>query len=478
MSDQSIREAIFEAIPPQNANWGETPRPEHIYLPSAHAKALRWESNLVVGARGVGKSFWTAALENQQTRGIVDSELRDLKGIKISIGYGLAPKMDWYPEENTFSALRNNGFDAYTIWRGVIFRWVKRILDEPSKKNTKWEVTTSWCRDHAEEFARLVESANSKLKRDGERALLVFDSLDRTSNDWSQMDDNLNGLLRMVLWLKSFSSLSAKVFLREDQFDRAIASFPDASKLLATKAELIWQPHDLHGLLWQHLCNAPNAYGEELRGIWKSATGQSPIHYNDVWQLGEKGKREYPYQRGLFEKLAGPWMGKDRRRGVPYIWTVGHLSDGNKRTSPRSFLAALRSAAEDSKDRYPDHNYPLHYESIKRGVQSASQIRINELAEDYPWVRKLCEPLRGKNVPSAFDVIEGQWIERFPRGLTQTSENRLPPQHSAKGWVGIKDDLERLGIFESLQDGRINMPDLYRVGFGLGRKGGVRPIKK
>jgi hypothetical protein len=29
-----------------------------------------------------------------------------------------------------------------------------------------------------------------------------------------------------------------------------------------------------------------------------------------------------------------------------------------------------------------------------------------------------------------------------------------------------------------MRDGRINMPDLYRVGFGLGRKGGVTPLYK
>lgn len=39
-------------------------------------------------------------------------------------------------------------------------------------------------------------------------------------------------------------------------------------------------------------------------------------------------------------------------------------------------------------------------------------------------------------------------------------------------------DLERLGIFEKMKDSRINMPDLYRVGFGLGRRGGVKPSKQ
>lgn len=477
MSNPSIRESVFEAIPLQTASYGETPRPAQIYLPSAHAKALRWESNLVVGARGVGKSFWTAALEDSQTREIIDAEIGDLRNVRTSVGYGLAPKMDWYPEENTFSELRQKELDPFLIWRGVIYRWVKRILGEPVGDQS-WEETVTWCGNHSEEFARLVESANLKLSSNGEKGLLVFDSLDRTSNEWEQMDDNLKGLLRVVLWLKSFQSLSAKVFLREDQFDRAIASFPDASKLLATKAELIWQPHDLHGLLWQHLCNAPKSHGERLRDVWRSVAGELPLVKDGIWRLDRKGKPDEPNLRKLFEKLAGPWMGKDRRRGVPYVWAVGHLCDGNKRTSPRSFLAAIRAAAEESIEMYSEYEHPLHYESIKRGVQSASQIRIDELAEDYPWVRKLCEPLRGKNVPCDFNLFEDQWKSSFPNGLQQTNGNRLPPQHASKGWGGIREDLERLGIFEILQDERINMPDLYRVGFGLGRKGGVRPIKK
>jgi hypothetical protein len=39
----------------------------------------------------------------------------------------------------------------------------------------------------------------------------------------------------------------------------------------------------------------------------------------------------------------------------------------------------------------------------------------------------------------------------------------------------VREDLQRLGLLETKKDGRIDMPDLYRVGFGLGRKGGVKP---
>jgi hypothetical protein len=168
-------------------------------------------------------------------------------------------------------------------------------------------------------------------------------------------------------------------------------------------------------------------------------------------------------------------MGRDKRRGVPYTWAVGHLADGRGQTSPRSFLAAIRQAAEDSRERYPQHEYALHYESIKRGIQKASEIRVAEVAEDYPWVLDALSTLKGMNVPCAYEDILSRWQERFPYGPQDIRSDKLPAQHVARSWEGIRDDLQRLGLVETKKDGRIDMPDLYRVGFGLGRKGGVAP---
>jgi hypothetical protein len=305
----------------------------------------------------------------------------------------------------------------------------------------------------------------------------VFDALDRTSQDWEKMDGIVRDLLRVVLSLKAYSNLHGKVFLREDQFARTVTDFPDASKLLSTKAELFWAPHDLHGLLWQVFCNAPNGHGEALRSVYGNVMGTSPVLQSNAWQIGEEAKREGPKQRELFEALAGKWMGRDPRRGKPYSWSIGHLADARARTSPRSFLAAMKAAAEDSKDRYPEHPLALHYESIKRGVQKASQIRVDEMAEDYPWVTTVMNPLKGITVPCEFTLVKSKWDEAFPDGPSSITSTRLPPQSAAHGWDGVRGDLSRLGIFENMKDDRVNLPDLYRVGFGLGRRGGVKPVR-
>ena len=108
--------------------------------------------------------------------------------------------------------------------------------------------------------------------------------------------------------------------------------------------------------------------------------GWSEIAFADgrVWHASP-ASRDGGVQRRLFHSLAGDWMGQDRRRGFPYTWIPGHLADARDRISPRSFLAALRAAAEDTEQRHPRCPTVLHDESIKRGVQRASQIRVDEL---------------------------------------------------------------------------------------------------
>lgn len=462
-----LREAILAASL-ETSSYGEEPKMGTLYIPPSHLKALRLDAHVVVGGRGVGKSFWTAALLSENLRPVIGSALPELEGIDVRIGFGNRENIEHYPNADSFASMLNKNIEAYDIWRSTVLRWVAKNNGITIPQDT-WEHTVTWLKQEPEKAAHLMQ-----LQRTW-RGLIVFDALDRTSNDWRQMDDIVRGLLRTILWLKSFPSLYAKVFLREDQAERTVFNFPDASKLISTKLELTWARHDLHGLLWQRLINAPGHSGDCLRELCESVTISRLVTKNAVWYPPDEMKRESETQRQAFEKLAGPWMGKDKRRGVPYTWSVSHLADGRGQTSPRSFLAAIRQAAEDSNERYPQYEYVLHYESIKRGIQQASEIRVFEVAEDYPWVRDVLSSLKGMNVPCEYEAIVSCWRDAFPEGPQRIHTNRLPAQHVERGWDGIRDDLQRLGLIETKKDGRIDMPDLYRVGFGLGRRGGIKP---
>ena len=471
-----IREAIVQALPFDVAEHCQILGAGALYVPPAHLKALRLECSLVVGARGVGKSFWTQALASADLRSMLGQSIRELDRTDVYTGFAEMGAIAHYPDAESFARLLTEGHSAFNVWRAVVLRWLaEESEDGVGIPRTRWADTVAWVRDHPEDVALLMQQASQRQVACNRWGLIVFDALDRTSADWATMDSIVRDLLKVALWLKAYPRLQAKIFLREDQFHRPVTDFPDASKLLTTKADLTWATHDLHGLLWQRLINAPGIHGEHLRHQYQKVLGTLPILSVAVWQLPEAVKRDTPAQRALFEALAGPWMGRDKRRGVPYVWSVSHLADGRGQTSPRSFLAAIRHAAEDSQDRYPDHAVALHYESIKRGIQRASEIRVAEVAEDYPWVRLFLQKLHGFNVPCEFERILKKWDEVFPQGPAAASQQRLPPQHLERGWNGIRDDLNRLGVFDLKQDGRIDMPDLYRVGFGLGRNGGVKP---
>ncbi|GEN28910.1 hypothetical protein HVA01_25560 [Halovibrio variabilis] len=472
-----IREAILQALPVDTSYNGGAPPQEHLYVPPTHLKALRPECQLVVGTRGVGKSVWTAALNDQALRSRLGSSIPKLDQAEIRIGFSERPEPDRYPDAATLDQLMKAGAEPYAVWRAVVVRWLAELLGEHIPC-TSWQESVEWVSDNPERVAQMVILASEQLNEEQKDAFILFDALDRLSSDWHIMDEVVRDLLRVALWLKPYPRIFAKIFLRDDQLERTVTNFPDASKLLATKAELSWARHDLHGLLWQYFLNGPNEHGQVLRELYSRTLQNDPRQEGGLFVLNDEIKRETPAQRALFEALAGPWMGRDHRRGVPYSWTVGHLADGQGRTSPRSFIAAIRQAVEDTRERYPEHPHALHFESIKRGVQEASAIRVSELTEDYPWVHEVLSPLQGLTVPIKFEDIEQCWEENFPSGPKDADAGgRLPPQHAEKGWAGVRDDLLSVGVFEQRKDGRIDMPDLYRVGFGLGRRGGVKPKK-
>ncbi len=200
--------------------------------------------------------------------------------------------------------------------------------------------------------------------------------------------------------------------------------------------------------------------------------------------MPDKVRGNEKVQRPLLEALAGPYMGANQRWGYTYTWITGHLADAHGRIAPRSLLLALRQAASITRERYPEHDYPLHYEAIKRGVAEASDRRVHELSrEDYPWVTPLLRELRDLTVPLEIPDLREQWTQSVLKEVLRVSEEKLPPRRFASASEGSRDiellidDLEELGVLYRTEDGRINIPDIFRVGFGIRRKGGVRPPK-
>ena len=482
---------------PEGTSHGETPAPHQVYLPRSHVNALHPDNLLVTGIRGAGKTFWWSALQ--------DSDIRHLVGhyshrsplsekTEVRTGFGVKPAVDHYPNEVGLRDMLSTGVEPRFVWR-TVHAWQLTAEGHPLRRYDSWSGRAEYVVQHPDAIQRLFQERDLEFARKDVYFLILFDALDRCSDDWKSMYRLLRGLLQFALELRSYRRLRAKIFLRTDQVDeRRIADFPDASKVLSSAVELSWPRRELYGLLWHYLANGPN--GELFRRFLLSGHLGAPVQTllfpeHNQWSSVDVGTQlifsvpreivREEHQRSTFHAITGPWMGKGPKQGFPYTWISNHLGDTDGRVSPRSFLAALRRAAEDTDAEYSEYEYALHYDSVKRGAQDASRIRVGELREDYPWVDDVMKPLSGMVVPCTFNEISERWdgegvLDRV-RDAVEQDDVKLPPRHIDDGASGVRLDLESLGVFQRLLDGRVNIPDVFRVGYGLGRKGGVRPIR-
>ena len=475
---KAAREALAEL--PDGSGHGDRPAPAQVYLPRSHLKALHPDILLVTGMRGAGKTFWWGALQNGAVRDLVGQQsVRSSMGesTEVRTGFGVRPAPE-YPGKDVLKTLMLDGVEPRSIWR-TVQAWQLAGAAHELRKLRSWPDRVAFVDRNPEVIDRLFHERDAEFDRRGVYLMILFDALDRCADDWKETYRAIRGLLQTALDMRAYRRLRVKVFLRLDQVDESrIADFPGASKVLASAIELSWPRRELYGLLWHYL--AHGRHGERFRSFLAP-------HGWSVLRVGGESLFSAPRtifkeddQRGKFHAIAGERMGRGPRRGFPYTWIPNHLADTEGRVSPRSFLAALRRAGENTRDEHPEHRYALHYESIWRGAREASDIRVSEIREDYPWIDRVMTPLAGMFVPCTFDEITERWrseavLDRLQEEVDQ-DEVKLPPRHVEQGADGVRMDLESLGVFLRLYDGRVHIPDVFRVGYGLGRRGGVRPI--
>ena len=491
-----MRSALAEL--PDGTSYGEELSREDVYFPQSHLKALHPDVLVVTGMRGAGKTFWWSALQNDEVRQLIDQQYPRAKlsrNTVLGTGFGVRPAAEKYPGKDVLDQLLQEGTEPRLIWRAVQAWQVARQVG-PLRCGDDWASRTAYVREHPEMIDRLFEKEDAKLNEEGRHFVVLYDALDRTADEWRTMYRIIRGLLQTALDMRSYRRIRMKIFLRTDQFDKAeVGSFPDASKVLSSAVELGWPRHELYGLLWHRLGNAAGASEEVQRMLssvvdtgWTPHTIHAPLRERQAvdghgfWQVPRSLVSDEEIQRKTFHSITGEWMGKDRRRGFPYTWIPNHLGDTAGKVSPRSFIAALKSAAENTMEQHPDHDNALHYDSIKRGVQTASVIRVDELNEDYPWVGNLLKCLRGMVTPCDFADIAERWakrdaLENLRFDVKFFGDVKLPPSHIEEGPDGVRLDLESLHVFLRMHDGRVNIPDVFRIGYGLGRRGGVRPVR-
>jgi hypothetical protein len=473
---ETLRRLIAHSLP--EGSEPPPPSPGQLYVPLQHARALSVQRPLVVGDRGAGKSHWCQSIAQDNLRLLVARRMPEtgLKGCTVSVGHAGGRAGEHFPNEDDFADLRQRGYTPREIWQSVIAR---AVLDDASGlPRGYWRESIDWLREDRERFSALLARADIELESQGSSHLIVFDALDVVApTNWDAARDYARELLRLALEFQNrYRALRLKVFLRQDMFSAPdVLAFPDGSKLQNSAVYLEWTHADLYSLFWQYLANAAQEEADVFRRECGNIFGLAWNEDQGVWPVPDALRADARTQEAVFHAVAGAYMGADRRRGNTYTWLPNHLADGRGYTSPRSFLAALRRAAEHESAK---GDFALPYTAIKAGVQAASQIRVKEISEDYDWVEKIMRPLHGFTVPCAFSEVEARWQEKG--GVEKLCENTrfLPPSNIRAGTSGVRTDLEALGVFQVASNQRVNVPDVFRIAFGLGRRGGVKPVGK
>ena len=458
-----LRRAILDSIPAEPSQYDQV-EPKFVYVPDSHRRALDPDAMLVAGIRGAGKSFWWFALQQDALRPrLFDRRSREGGDLVISPGFGQTSSADW-PDKDELAQLLRAQYKPRLIWKTVVLRQIAK----DALPGSSWGESVQWVVNNPSLVATALRGAEEKLRAAKQRHVVLFDALDRTADRRSDRRQLLSGLLELVLELRALSAVRAKVFVRPDMLeDPEVSAFPDASKVIASRVRLDWGVSDLYGLLFTYLGNGRDA---PAAAFFRQ---QSPVPWLTVGQrfiVPGDLRADPALQQRLFEQVAGPYMGSNRRRGRTYTWVPNHLADAAGHVSPRSFLATIRRAAELPE--VPGQTAPLHWNGIQDGVRKASEYRVIEIREDLPWVSEAMQKLAELVVP----CDEGTLLKTWQKAKL------TPPQAIEEKRAATPDDLKetleqlaKVGVLKKLLSDRINIPDVYRVGFGMRRHGGFRP---
>jgi hypothetical protein len=492
LTPEDYRDLFTSALP--GVSDADTIEPDlrTLFTPDSHRLALEPDTTVVRGARGVGKTVWFKAIQDPLLRQTAADayQLPRLNRIETHPGFGMKLEPDRFPGPAVLESLLTGTSDSTQIWTAVLL--VALDVGEISAL-PRWLDRLEWVRQNPEAVEHALVKVDHSAADEGVTHLILFDALDRLHTDRTKADRLVGGILRLALDLRTRTrNLRAKVFIRHDMFGGSQLHFPDSSKLVANATDLTWTGPNLYGLLFHYLGNC----GTELARNFRESSGRWREGVGSDHEERDRGVRRYvppveisgdrDTQEELFVRIAGRYMGTNHRKGHTYTWLPNHLMDGIGQVSPRSFLRALSKAVAVTRESYAGHNYALHYEGIRRGVQDASRIRVQEVDEDIPWVRMAVGALAEMQVPTDLAAIVTRWSERsLGERLSEVAgkvdirtegDVRAGPRNP-HDYPRLVDELYELGIMTRRSNGRIDLPDVYRIAFDIGRRGGVPRIR-
>jgi hypothetical protein len=456
------------------------PKIDDIFAPEAHAAALEPSNPIVAGARGAGKSFWSGVLGLDDTReaAAIAYPRLGLQKVFVEFGYTGIPGGKGLARDGIDSVRADANLDsARAFWWATTLRAAFFYKKQtPPKFSELMTLARNW-----EERGKFLDGVNGELQAAGKKLLVVYDALDTISTSWAGRRLLTEALLEVVWALRGYPEIAPKVFVRPDQIDDSSLRFVELPKLRAGAVRLSWSGADLYGLFFARIGLSPDAGARPAVAALLSAAKLKPPTREDVLKGAWLPTYNEDVQRKLMDSLAGPFMGSGTygyKKGRTYDWPLSHLADAHNEVTPRSFLGLLIGAAKNAS--MVDERV-ITPEGIRHGLRAASQTRVDQLHQEFPWIKGVLAPLDGLLLPQEPKAVFKVWkaaqtVETLRLDAARAGYLSPVPENIQNEEEGLLAVLRQIGVMLVRKDDRVDMPDLYRVAARLLKKGGTAPL--
>jgi hypothetical protein len=461
------RKELLEALAalPVDADLSDSRQLLRTFLPGPqYTKALDQRILVVRGERGAGKTTLFRLMRAAQELGVPLSALIDgaPDGDRIE---GFSEQGQSHPAAGAITAFAASAAkeDLRALWLGHLCGRLGSQSAEPGEPDFFRHYRTaptepgSWVPAARQAGPALYGWLDARERAEGRTQFVIYDHLDRIGTTDSAVREKVSSSL-LDLWLslsQRYQRIRGKVFLREDLFQSTLRAFADATKLAARSVVLEWSAGSLYALLVRQMG------GDTPLRTWLKEAAR--IELRQHRQLGwlPEPELDEATQEQFARALLGRYMGAGANKGVTYRWMINHLKDAHGRVTPRSLLRLVSSAAHDAlPNPKATHRRLLTHVDVQRSLEKASELRAAEVQEDFPVVQRLGQ-LRGKVLflPKR-DVIKALGAAHVDDGYDEKAGEAF-------------EVLLQIGVLIVRKSGEIDVPDIYRYGFGIKRRGGV-----
>lgn len=443
-----------------------------------HLRMLDPEVVLVVGPRGSGKTEIFRVLTDSER--LLEAVVRETGNHRLAS----AGRTTW---EKGFP-LGRDGFDAGSLRRFVAaqshdpqamqelwFAYLVRLLGDQLGQGADLADLLSAQGGaanavHAAFVAATdapllaLDELDARLESEDRTIFVAYDELDILGgSDWDVMALGVEGLVAFwSAYVRRWRRIRPKVFLRTDLFDRfAVSGGADLAKLAAGRVELTWSDRQLYAMLLRRIANTSDRLARYVRGA------RSNVRWREDNVLGLLPTlTRWTDVRPIIERIVGPYMGANKKKGLSYRWPLAHVRDGRDRAVPRPLVRLFEEAARIEADS-PNAVRGMRIlapVSLRRAIDNVSHQHVAHARHEWKWIDVLERKLKGLLVPAERREVEdrledcGTW-------------DPPPPFHDPRD---LLDYAVEVGILRQRSDGRIDASDLFLYGLGLKRKGGVR----